>query len=43
MFESPSMEVMETFEGEDVFYAPKIPWMTVMACILMTIGTTLAA
>jgi hypothetical protein len=40
-FESPSLEVMETFGDEDVLYAPKVTWMTVGACILVTVGTTI--
>ena len=43
LFESPSMEVVEAFDDQDVFFAPKVPWMTVAACVLVTIGTTLAA
>jgi hypothetical protein len=41
LYETPSLEVVETFESAEVFYAPKIPWMTVLACVLVTIGTTL--
>jgi hypothetical protein len=43
LFESPSMEVVEAFDEEEAFFAPKFPWMTVAACILVTIGTTLTA
>jgi len=43
MYEAPSLEVVEAFKSEEVFYAPAIPWLTVVACVLVTIGTTLAA
>jgi hypothetical protein len=42
LFESPSIEVVETFDDGDVFFAPKVSWMTVLACVLVTVGTTLA-
>lgn len=42
IYESPSLEVVEEFKDQDVFYAPKLPWMTLIACVLVTIGTTLA-
>jgi len=42
LFESPSMEVVEAFDDQDAFFAPRIPWTTIAACILVTIGTTLS-
>jgi len=42
LFESPSMEVVEAFDEKDAFFAPKVSWMTVAACVLVTIGTTLS-
>ena len=42
IYSSPDLEIMEEFEGDDHFYAPKIPWMTLVACALITIGQTLA-
>ena len=42
IYSSPDLEIVEEFEGDDQFYAPKIPWLTLAACILITVGQTLA-
>ena len=41
IYSSPSLEVVEELEGQETFFAPKIPWLTLVACVLITIGTTL--
>jgi hypothetical protein len=41
-YERPKLEVVEEYDEDDIFYAPKLPWMTIIACVLVTIGTTLS-
>jgi len=42
LFESPRMEVVEAFDEENAFIAHMVPWTTIAACVLVTIGTCLA-
>lgn len=41
MYSAPKMELAEQFEGDEVFYAPTIPWHTLVLVFLITVGDTL--
>ena len=41
-YASPNLEVKEKFEEVEQFFAPKLPWLTLVACVLITVGQTLA-
>ena len=40
-YSSPKLEVVEEFEQGKHLYAAKIGWMTLLACVLITVGQTL--
>ena len=37
----PKLKIVEEFKGDDSFYVPKIPWLTLLCCVLITVGQTL--
>jgi hypothetical protein len=37
----PSLKMVEEFKGDGSFYAPKIPWLTLLCCVMITVGQTL--
>jgi len=41
IYSSPKLEVVEEFEQDEHFYAPKVAWLTLLACVLITVGQTL--
>jgi hypothetical protein len=42
VYTSPKLEVVEEFERGEPFYAPKIAWLSLVACVLITVGQTLS-
>jgi len=41
IYSSPKLEVVEEFEQGEHLCFPKIAWLTVLACVLITVGQTL--
>ncbi len=40
-YASPKLEVVEEFDRGDYFVASKVAWLTMVACVLITVGQTL--
>jgi hypothetical protein len=40
-YSSPKLEMVEKFEQDKNLFAPKIAWLTLVACVLITVGQTM--